>query len=91
MFGTNIGATILLSRVLQQWQSTAAPVSDRELYGAVFALAVGSNFGAYSFVCVFSVFDIGHYGLPAEEIQVSSIACRVTVAKYTGAKRIGGQ
>ena len=65
VFGTNIGATILLSResviqkrdsaelragVLQQWQSTHSPVSPRTLYGAVFALAVGSNFGAYSFV-----------------------------------------
>ncbi|WVR04956.1 hypothetical protein IAU60_001968 [Kwoniella sp. DSM 27419] len=49
VFGTNIGATILLARVLQYWATTRA-VSDRELYGAVFTLAVGSNFGAYSFV-----------------------------------------
>ncbi|ORY32076.1 hypothetical protein BCR39DRAFT_58188 [Naematelia encephala] len=51
IFGTNIGATVLLSRVLQQWQAdNGGDVSNRTLYGAVFALAVGSNFGAYSFV-----------------------------------------
>ncbi|GFZ46418.1 hypothetical protein JCM24511_04665 [Saitozyma sp. JCM 24511] len=50
LFGTNIGATVLLSRVLQEWQATTPDVSSRTLYGAVFALAVGSNFGAYSFV-----------------------------------------
>ncbi|WRT66863.1 uncharacterized protein IL334_003826 [Kwoniella shivajii] len=49
IFGTNIGATILLARVLQYWATTRT-VSDRSLYGAVFTLAVGSNFGAYSFV-----------------------------------------
>ncbi|WWD15676.1 hypothetical protein CI109_100098 [Kwoniella shandongensis] len=49
IFGTNIGATILLARVLQYWATTRT-VSDRSLYGAVFSLAVGSNFGAYSFV-----------------------------------------
>ncbi|WWC85208.1 uncharacterized protein L201_000067 [Kwoniella dendrophila CBS 6074] len=49
IFGTNIGATILLARVLQYWGMTRT-VSERSLYGAVFTLAVGSNFGAYSFV-----------------------------------------
>ncbi|ORX39642.1 hypothetical protein BD324DRAFT_640872 [Kockovaella imperatae] len=50
VFGTNIGATIMLSRILQQWVATEGNVSQRVLYGSVFALAVGSNFGAYSFV-----------------------------------------
>ncbi|WVW83450.1 hypothetical protein I302_105471 [Kwoniella bestiolae CBS 10118] len=50
IFGTNIGATILLARVLQHWSTTHQEVSNRSLYGAIFALAVGSNFGAYSFV-----------------------------------------
>ncbi|OCF55111.1 hypothetical protein L486_07222 [Kwoniella mangroviensis CBS 10435] len=50
IFGTNIGATILLARVLQYWGTTYQNVSNRSLYGAIFALAVGSNFGAYSFV-----------------------------------------
>jgi len=50
IFGTNIGATVLLSRLLQQWEATHSPVSPRTLYGAVFSLAIGSNFGAYSFV-----------------------------------------
>ncbi|WWC69727.1 uncharacterized protein I206_103670 [Kwoniella pini CBS 10737] len=49
IFGTNIGATILLARVLQYWATTRI-VSNRSLYGAIFSLAVGSNFGAYSFV-----------------------------------------
>ncbi|KAL7423611.1 hypothetical protein Q5752_001192 [Cryptotrichosporon argae] len=49
VFGTNIGATVLLARVLEQWRA-AETVSDRSLYGAVFALAIGTNFGAYSFV-----------------------------------------
>ncbi|KGB80294.1 hypothetical protein I307_05781 [Cryptococcus deuterogattii 99/473] len=50
IFGTNIGATILLARVIQSWATTQTAVSDRSLYSAVFTLAVGSNFGAYSFV-----------------------------------------
>lgn len=54
LFGTNIGATVLLSRVLQEWQARVAQggaqVDKRVLYGSVFTLAVGSNFGAYSFV-----------------------------------------
>ncbi|WVF72484.1 hypothetical protein IAT40_007299 [Kwoniella sp. CBS 6097] len=53
VFGTNIGATILFARILQYWATSPTrtePVSSRELYGAVFALAVGSNFGAYSVV-----------------------------------------
>ncbi|OXC64368.1 hypothetical protein AYX13_06184 [Cryptococcus neoformans] len=50
IFGTNIGATILLARIIQSWATTQTAVSDRSLYSAVFTLAVGSNFGAYSFV-----------------------------------------
>ncbi|OCF44714.1 hypothetical protein I317_01403 [Kwoniella heveanensis CBS 569] len=53
IFGTNIGATILFARILQYWATSPTnvkPVSSRELYGAVFALATGSNFGAYSVV-----------------------------------------
>ncbi|EPT02440.1 hypothetical protein FOMPIDRAFT_1029292 [Fomitopsis schrenkii] len=45
--GTNIGATILLARLLQLWIAAARP-SPREQYGAVYALAVGSNFGAFT-------------------------------------------
>ncbi|WVQ98459.1 hypothetical protein IAU59_005584 [Kwoniella sp. CBS 9459] len=53
IFGTNIGATILFARILQFWATSPTrtePFSNRELYGNVFALAVGSNFGAYSIV-----------------------------------------
>ncbi|WVO17023.1 hypothetical protein L204_104710 [Cryptococcus depauperatus] len=49
IFGTNIGATILLARVLQSWATTHT-YTNRSLYAPVYALAVGSNFGAYSFV-----------------------------------------
>ena len=49
-FGTNIGATILLSRVLQQWsQNSNAVVSERILYGSLYTLALGSNYGAFSY------------------------------------------
>ncbi|BEJ16168.1 hypothetical protein CspHIS471_0507730 [Cutaneotrichosporon sp. HIS471] len=49
ILGTNIGLTVLLSRILVVWRDDAAP-SNRTLYGSVLALAIGSNFGAYSFV-----------------------------------------
>ncbi|KAG9027351.1 hypothetical protein FRB95_007838 [Tulasnella sp. JGI-2019a] len=45
--GTNIGATILLARVLQQWQVDAAP-TNRTVKAAIYALALGSNYGAFS-------------------------------------------
>ncbi|KAI0087338.1 hypothetical protein BDY19DRAFT_246583 [Irpex rosettiformis] len=49
--GTNIGATILLARVLQSWLSAAAPntVDPKVRLGAIYALALGTNFGAYTF------------------------------------------
>ncbi|KAI8978233.1 hypothetical protein BD414DRAFT_524256 [Trametes punicea] len=49
--GTNIGATILLARVLQVWVSSSAsgsPPNPRTQDGAVYALAIGSNFGAFT-------------------------------------------
>ncbi|KAI0692424.1 hypothetical protein C8T65DRAFT_669686 [Cerioporus squamosus] len=45
--GTNIGATILLARVLQLW-SDAGGVDARTRDGALYALALGSNFGAFT-------------------------------------------
>ena len=55
--GTNIGATILLARVLQAWASSLSssspslswpttPTDHRAHAGAIYALALGSNFGA---------------------------------------------
>ena len=57
--GTNIGATILLARVLQAWASSLSlssaspssswpttPADHRAHAGAIYALALGSNFGA---------------------------------------------
>jgi len=45
--GTNIGATILLSRVLQAWLQKHSP-SDRMIHGTIYALALGVNYGAFS-------------------------------------------
>ncbi|KAG8924968.1 hypothetical protein FRC02_010068 [Tulasnella sp. 418] len=48
IFGTNIGATILFSRILQRWIQDHNP-SSRMSKGAIYALAMGSNYGgAYS-------------------------------------------
>ncbi|KAI0323688.1 hypothetical protein GY45DRAFT_1365430 [Cubamyces sp. BRFM 1775] len=56
--GTNIGATILLARVLQLWLSSntntgsgsgsGAEIDPRTRDGAIYALALGSNFGAFT-------------------------------------------
>ncbi|RPD57388.1 hypothetical protein L226DRAFT_547068 [Lentinus tigrinus ALCF2SS1-7] len=47
--GTNIGATILLARVLQLWASSSSSGLDaRTRDGALYALALGSNFGAFT-------------------------------------------
>ncbi|KAM5544968.1 hypothetical protein V8D89_001079 [Ganoderma adspersum] len=46
--GTNIGATILLARVLQLWSSSQPALDPRERDGALYALALGSNFGAFT-------------------------------------------
>ncbi|KAI5452409.1 hypothetical protein NCC49_000968 [Naganishia albida] len=77
-FGTNIGATILLSRVLQEW-STNNAVSDRVLYGSVYTLALGSNYGAFSFT-----FSASLAGLLWKQIlaQKSIFVGRVEFAKY---------
>lgn len=47
--GTNIGATILLARVIQVWEVLDTP-SARDRHGAIYALALGSNYGAFSTV-----------------------------------------
>ncbi|KAG9086772.1 hypothetical protein FRC06_002879 [Ceratobasidium sp. 370] len=47
--GTNIGATILLARVIQVWEVVDQP-SARSRHGAIYALAIGSNYGAFSTV-----------------------------------------
>ncbi|CCM02976.1 uncharacterized protein FIBRA_05091 [Fibroporia radiculosa] len=46
--GTNIGATILLARVIQVWISggTGESLNPRSREGAIYALALGSNYGA---------------------------------------------
>lgn len=48
LFGTNIGATILLARVLQLWIEASHP-PPRIKDAAIFALALGSNYGAFTF------------------------------------------
>ncbi|KAH8118958.1 hypothetical protein DFH11DRAFT_1562144 [Phellopilus nigrolimitatus] len=51
--GTNIGTTILLARVLQSWLETSASsgiaVSAGVKLGSIYALALGTNFGAFTF------------------------------------------
>ncbi|CAH0021662.1 unnamed protein product [Clonostachys rhizophaga] len=51
--GTNIGTTILLSRVIQAWeeihrQPNASSISDRTFWATVYAMALGVNYGAFS-------------------------------------------
>ncbi|RYP76074.1 hypothetical protein DL770_007292 [Monosporascus sp. CRB-9-2] len=50
--GTNIGTTILLSRVIQTWEeireSKNIPISDRTFWGTVYSMAIGVNYGAFS-------------------------------------------
>lgn len=52
--GTNIGTTILLCRIIQAWEQILAAegrtVSDRTFWGAVYSMALGVNFGAFSSV-----------------------------------------
>ena len=45
--GTNIGATILLARILKSWVSSSSPPS-RLITVSVYTLALGSNYGAFS-------------------------------------------
>ncbi|KAL1869393.1 hypothetical protein Daus18300_005605 [Diaporthe australafricana] len=50
--GTNIGTTILLSRVIQAWQrmhlNPDNPISDRTFWATVYSMALGVNYGAFS-------------------------------------------
>ncbi|KAF1851413.1 uncharacterized protein K460DRAFT_275067 [Cucurbitaria berberidis CBS 394.84] len=50
--GTNIGTTILLSRVIQAWQEihrrNGTAISDRTFWGTVYSMALGVNYGAFS-------------------------------------------
>ncbi|CAN9200563.1 hypothetical protein CC77DRAFT_455441 [Alternaria alternata] len=50
--GTNIGTTILISRVIQAWQEihrlNGNPISDRTFWGTIYSMAIGVNYGAFS-------------------------------------------
>ncbi|KAI1417310.1 hypothetical protein F5Y13DRAFT_152459 [Hypoxylon sp. FL1857] len=50
--GTNIGTTILLSRVIQAWQKiheeNGTPISSRNFWATVYSMALGVNYGAFS-------------------------------------------
>ncbi|KAH7309237.1 putative arsenite efflux transporter ArsB-like protein [Rhexocercosporidium sp. MPI-PUGE-AT-0058] len=50
--GTNIGTTILLSRVIQTWvtihEQTHVPISERTFWATVYSMAIGVNYGAFS-------------------------------------------
>ncbi len=50
--GTNIGATILLTRVIQSWRDihvvNGTAISERTFWGCVYGMALGVNYGAFS-------------------------------------------
>ncbi|KAJ5502148.1 hypothetical protein N7463_005022 [Penicillium fimorum] len=50
--GTNIGTTILLSRVIQAWHKihevSGVPITDRTWWATVYSMALGVNYGAFS-------------------------------------------
>ncbi|KAI0193120.1 hypothetical protein F4808DRAFT_361992 [Astrocystis sublimbata] len=50
--GTNIGTTILLSRVIQAWEQIHVrgmdPLGDRTKWATIYAMALGVNYGAFS-------------------------------------------
>ncbi|KAH9883689.1 hypothetical protein F4778DRAFT_765677 [Xylariomycetidae sp. FL2044] len=50
--GTNIGTTILLSRVIQAWQAihihNGVPITERTFWATVYSMALGVNYGAFS-------------------------------------------
>ncbi|KAM7198720.1 hypothetical protein V8F20_006035 [Naviculisporaceae sp. PSN 640] len=52
--GTNIGTTILLSRVVQAWLEIhndpqfPSPISERTFWATIYAMAIGVNYGAFS-------------------------------------------
>lgn len=50
--GTNIGTTILLSRIIQAWLAlhidSGIPISNRTFWGTVYSMALGVNYGAFS-------------------------------------------
>jgi Na+/H+ antiporter NhaD/arsenite permease-like protein len=50
--GTNIGTSILLSRMLQAWEAIHAqngiPISDRTFWATIYSMAIGVNYGAFS-------------------------------------------
>lgn len=50
--GTNIGTTILLSRIIQAWlqihRNNGTAISQRTFWATVYSMAIGVNFGAFS-------------------------------------------
>ncbi|RDW61427.1 hypothetical protein BP5796_11319 [Coleophoma crateriformis] len=50
--GTNIGTTILLSRVIQAWEDihrdSGIPITNRTFWATVYSMAIGVNYGAFS-------------------------------------------
>ncbi|KAB5528196.1 putative arsenite efflux transporter ArsB-like protein [Coniochaeta sp. 2T2.1] len=50
--GTNIGTTILLSRVIQTWvrihEANGTSITNRTFWATVYAMAIGVNYGAFS-------------------------------------------
>ncbi|KAI0019187.1 hypothetical protein F4780DRAFT_780719 [Xylariomycetidae sp. FL0641] len=77
--GTNVGATVLFSRILQDWAELhtgegTTPLSGRTFWGAVYALAIGVNYAAFSTTFGASLAGIGwRRDLRDKNIQVRSL------------------
>ncbi|KAI1340348.1 putative arsenite efflux transporter ArsB-like protein [Xylariaceae sp. FL0016] len=76
--GTNIGATVLLARVLQDWEGlhveSGVPITKRSYWGAVYALAIGANYAAFSLTFGASLAGIGwRRDLRDKHIQVQRL------------------
>jgi Na+/H+ antiporter NhaD/arsenite permease-like protein len=73
--GTNIGATIILVEILRSdtfLNSVGVLADERVLWGAVYAVAMGSNLGAFSYTFAGSLAGLLWRGLLADKgVQVS--------------------
>lgn len=71
---TNIGATLILVNIIYDTHFTSTNSSPRVQYGALFAIAVGSNIGAYSFVFPASLAGLLWRGKYAQTRALSTLA-----------------
>jgi hypothetical protein len=82
------GQKLISTGILQHWRASEGVVSDRILYGSVFTLAIGSNFGAYSFVYVSSSFNRGAITQNAD-IQLLSLFGWPVMEEHSTSEGVG--